>query len=93
MIEFNGGQNNQSEPGVEADLDTQTTTGLTFPTPNIYFSTGGSPPFIPDDNTPTNTNEPYDKWIEGVLSLDKIPPVISTSYGDDEQTVPEDFAV
>lgn len=93
VIEFNGGQNNQSNPGGEADLDVQTTTGLTFPTPNIYFSTGGSPPFIPDDVTTTDTNEPYDKWIEGVLSLDSIPPVVSTSYGDDEQTVPFDFAM
>ena len=93
MIEFNGGQNNQSDPGGEANLDVQTTAGLTFPTPNIYFSTAGSPPFIPDDTSSVNTNEPYDKWIEGVLSLDSIPPVVSTSYADDEQTVPIDFAM
>lgn len=58
-VQVNGGGNNQSDPGVEANLDIQYTEGLTQPTPNIYFSTGGSPPFIPDDNTPTNTNEPY----------------------------------
>jgi tripeptidyl-peptidase-1 len=33
--------------------------GLTFPTPATVFTTGGSPPFIPDGNTPTDTNEPY----------------------------------
>ena len=59
LVEINGGQNNQNEPGVEADLDIQYTTAMSFPTPQIYFSTGGSPPFIPDDNTPTNSNEPY----------------------------------
>lgn len=65
---------------------------MSFPTPNVYFSTGGSPPFIPDSNTPTNTNEPYLDWLDFVLNSTSIPQTISTSYGDDEQTVPEDFA-
>jgi len=92
VVQFNGGGNDQNDPGVEANLDIQTTTGLTFPTPNIYYSTGGSPPFIPDSFTPTDTNEPYDQWVAGLLGQSSIPPVISTSYGDDEQTVPTDFA-
>jgi len=92
IIQFNGGGNDQTDPGVEANLDIQTTEGLTFPTPNTYFSTGGSPPFIPDSGTPTDTNEPYDKFISNLLEQTTIPPVISTSYGDDEQTVPLDFA-
>lgn len=92
LVQLNGGGNNQSDPGVEANLDIQTTIGLTFPTPNIYYSTGGSPPFIPDDSTPTNTNEPYDKWVQGLLKQKKIPGVVSTSYDDDEQSVPPDFA-
>ena len=39
--------------------DTQFAFGLTFPTPGIFYTTAGSPPFIPDAITPTNTNEPY----------------------------------
>ena len=56
-----GGQNDQnvSLAGVEANLDTQFAFGLAFPTPGTFWSTGGSPPFIPDENTPTDTNEPY----------------------------------
>ncbi|KZT34237.1 subtilisin-like protein [Sistotremastrum suecicum HHB10207 ss-3] len=92
VVEINGGLNTQSDPGVEANLDIQTTVGLTFPTPNTYFSTGGSPPFIADSNTPTDTNEPYDQWVAFILAQTHIPGVISTSYGDDEQTVPLDFA-
>lgn len=53
----------------------------------MSFSTGGSPPFDPDSETPTNTNEPYLDWINSVLAQSSIPPVITTSYGDDEQTV------
>lgn len=56
-----GGVNNQTldEAGDEANLDTQFAFGIAFPTPATFFSTGGSPPFIPDVGTPTDTNEPY----------------------------------
>ncbi|KAF9456972.1 peptidase S8/S53 domain-containing protein [Collybia nuda] len=92
-IQVNGGGNDQNKPGVEANLDIQYTTGITFPTPNIYYSTGGSPPFKPDSQTPTNTNEPYLDWLNFIFNQTTIPQVISTSYGDDEQTVPRDYAI
>ncbi|KAI8969372.1 subtilisin-like protein [Trametes punicea] len=91
-VEVNGGGDDQSEPGVEANLDIQYTEGISFPTPNTYYSTGGSPPFIPDDQTPTNTNEPYLDWLNFILAQDSIPQTFTTSYGDDEQTVPFDYA-
>ncbi|EJD07658.1 subtilisin-like protein [Fomitiporia mediterranea MF3/22] len=93
-VQVNGGGNDQSDPGVEANLDIQYTEGISFPTPNVYYSTGGSPPFIPDSNTPTNTNEPYLDWLNFILRVDDddLPQTFTTSYGDDEQTVPFDFA-
>jgi hypothetical protein len=59
---MSGGQIDQTlgDAGVEANLDTQYGFGLAFPTPGTFYSTGGSPPFDPDANTPTDTNEPYD---------------------------------
>jgi tripeptidyl-peptidase I len=60
--------------------------------PYQNFSTGGSPPFKPDSNTPNNTNEPYLDWLDFILNQTTIPQTISTSYGDDEQTVPPDYA-
>ena len=42
--------------------------------------------------TPTNTNEPYLDWLDFILDQPTIPQTISTSYGDDEQTVPPDYA-
>ncbi|KAI0083965.1 peptidase S8/S53 domain-containing protein [Irpex rosettiformis] len=91
-VQVNGGGNDQSDPGVEANLDIQYTEGISFPTPNVYFSTGGSPPFVPDSQTPTNTNEPYLDWLNFILAQSSIPQTFTTSYGDDEQTVPFDFA-
>ncbi|KAI7180342.1 tripeptidyl-peptidase 1 precursor [Hortaea werneckii] len=77
---------------IEGNLDVQNMLSVAWPTPLTAFSTGGSPPFIPDINTPTNTNEPYLTWLNYVLSQDELPNVISTSYGEAEQTIPESYA-
>lgn len=45
--------------GLEGNLDIETIIGITYPTATTAFSTGGSPPYIPDLLTPTDTNEPY----------------------------------
>ena len=37
-------------------------------------------------------NEPYLDWLDYILIQKTIPQTISTSYGDDEQTVPRDYA-
>ncbi|VDC03355.1 unnamed protein product [Peniophora sp. CBMAI 1063] len=93
VVQINGGGNDQSDPGVEANLDIQYTTAVSYPTPQIYYSTGGSPPFNASEGTPTNTNEPYLDFLDYLLSADTIPQTLTTSYGDEEQTVPEDYAV
>lgn len=54
---------------------------------NFLLSTGGSPPFIADTFTTTNTNEPYLDFLTFLLAQSTIPQVLTTSYGDDEQTV------
>ncbi|KAI6018307.1 peptidase S8/S53 domain-containing protein [Pisolithus marmoratus] len=94
IVSINDGQNNQSiaAAGEEADLDAQYAFGLTYPTPGTFYTTAGSPPFDPDAHTPNNTNEPYTYWLEYMLSAENLPQTISTSYGDDEQTVPESYA-
>ncbi|CEH17742.1 subtilisin-like protein [Ceraceosorus bombacis] len=93
LTQIDGGGNDQSKPGVEANLDVQTVAAISFNIPSTYYSNGGRPPFNPDQATPTNTNEPYTTEFEYLLSQQTIPSVVSTSYGDDEQTVPRDYAV
>ncbi|KAJ7872047.1 tripeptidyl peptidase A [Mycena leptocephala] len=94
LVTINGGINNQtlSEAGEEANLDTQFAFGLAYPTPGTFWSTGGRPPWNPDNHTPIDTNEPYLDWLDYILRSDHIPQTISTSYGDDEQTVPFSYA-
>ncbi|KAI1477365.1 tripeptidyl-peptidase 1 precursor [Daldinia eschscholtzii] len=82
----------ESGTSKEANLDFQAIAGINWKTPIISYSTGGSPPFIPSASTPDNTNEPYLVWVNYLLSQKSFPQVITTSYADDEQTVPESYA-
>lgn len=84
----------QKQTGVEGNLDVQNMISVAWPTKLVAYTVGGSPPFIPDANTRSNTNEPYLTWLSSVLSEpdEYIARVISTSYGDDEQSVPLSYA-
>ena len=44
-------------------------------------------------NTPINNNEPYLSFLDFILDQESIPQTFTTSYGDEEQTVPQDYAV
>lgn len=72
----------------EANLDIQYTVSLSYPTENIFYSTAGRPPFIPDLDVVTNDSEPYLDWLQWLLNQEDIPQTITTSYGESEQTVP-----
>jgi tripeptidyl-peptidase-1 len=76
----------------EGNLDAETILGITWPTPLTTYNTGGNPDYIQDDLTLSDTNEPYLTWLQYILNQTDIPQVISTSYGDDEQTVPYSYA-
>ncbi|PLB44831.1 tripeptidyl aminopeptidase [Aspergillus steynii IBT 23096] len=99
VVLFNGGLNDQnaaSDSG-EANLDLQYIVGLGAPLPVTEYSTGGRGPLVPDLSSPDpndNSNEPYLEFLQNILKLDKdeLPQVLSTSYGEDEQTIPEKYA-
>ncbi|PQE10630.1 tripeptidyl-peptidase 1 precursor protein [Rutstroemia sp. NJR-2017a WRK4] len=101
---INGGNNEQTQENatelaagkdLEGNLDSETILGIAYPTPMIAYTTGGSPPFIPDLQTPTDTNEPYLIWLQYMLaqSDSALPSVVSNSYQDTEQTVPYSYAL
>lgn len=89
---INGGTCPQSgTPGIEANLDVQYARAITESIPNVFYSVGGSPPWL---GSGTNTNEPYLEFLDYLLNLtsSKLPNTISISYGDDEDTVPLYYA-
>ena len=83
------------DTGFEGNLDVQYMLGIGYPTPLTTYSTGGrNPTFMPDALTTTNSDEPYLVFANYITGQPKsaIPQVISTSYGDDEQTVSKSYA-
>ena len=83
---------------VEANLDIQYTAGLVAPAIKTnFYSTGGRGELVPDLDQPTqadNANEPYLDFFTYLVGLEdgKLPSVLSTSYGEDEQSVPEEYS-
>jgi tripeptidyl-peptidase I len=96
---INGGANKQHSKAdsVEANLDIQYGISLTNRIPTVFYTTAGLAPNVPDSSgldDSDNTNEPYLEQLHYLLSLtdDELPSVLSTSYGENEQTVPESYA-
>ncbi|KAI0205094.1 peptidase S8/S53 domain-containing protein [Astrocystis sublimbata] len=98
-VTYNGGLDDQtsaSDSG-EANLDLQYIVGTSQPLPVTEFSVGGRGPLVTDLDQPDpndNNNEPYLEFLKSVVKLpkNKLPQVISTSYGENEQSVPKSYA-
>jgi tripeptidyl-peptidase-1 len=100
VVQFNGGLNDQNstDDSGEANLDLQYMLGLAQPLPVTEYSTGGRGPWVADLDQPeeaTSANEPYLEFLQNVLKLPQanLPQVISTSYGENEQSVPKSYAL
>jgi tripeptidyl-peptidase-1 len=79
----------------EANLDAEYMIGVGYPTQLIAYHTGGrDPTYVPDILTTDNSDEPFLVWANYMTGLpdEDIPQVVSTSYGDDEQTVSRAYA-
>ncbi|KAI5926960.1 peptidase-like protein [Camillea tinctor] len=92
----NGGLNNQTDTvddDVEANLDMQYAASIGFQTNIEYYSVGGRGELVPDLDPATGSNEPYLEYLNYLLALpdDKLPHTLTTSYGEDEQSVPRSY--
>ncbi|KAI9453129.1 subtilisin-like protein [Lactarius psammicola] len=82
--QVNGGGNDPSKPHEEANLDVQYAEAMAYPTPHIFYSTGGGP---------LNTDDWYISWLKYMLDQSSIPQTISSSYGIDEKFTSGGYAV
>jgi len=93
---INGGlltQNDTVDDSTEANLDVQYLLALGYPVPIHAYSIGGRGPIVPDLDQPNATtaqNEPYLDFLTYILAQpdDELPHTLTTSYGEDEQSVP-----
>ncbi|KAL3463032.1 peptidase S8/S53 domain-containing protein [Aspergillus heterothallicus] len=99
VVSINGGLNlqNSSEGSAEASLDVQYALSLAYNTLATYYTTGGTAPFLPrvgESGEDESTNEPYLEQLHYLLNLpdEDLPAVLTTSYGEEEQSVPETYS-
>ncbi|KFY24098.1 hypothetical protein V491_02288, partial [Pseudogymnoascus sp. VKM F-3775] len=88
---------NTTDDDVEANLDIQYAVAMSYNIPVNYYSTDGLGELVPDLDQPdkaSGQNEPYLDFITYLLALpkDKLPQTITTSYGENEQSVPPKYA-
>lgn len=89
----NGTNHADDGTGLEGNLDSEYILGVGYPLSLTTWSTGGrNPTFMPDLSTPDNSDEPFLTWADYILSQENIPQVISSSYGDSEQTMSRSYA-
>ncbi|KAH8995550.1 subtilisin-like protein [Lactarius hatsudake] len=86
----NGGEYNQDTPGVEASIDVQYASAMAYPTPIVFYSTGGIAAAL-------NGGEPapgdmYLASLEYLFEKADIPQTISISYGSYEYNVPQEYS-
>lgn len=86
---------NTNDDATEANLDIQYTVPLVYPLDVTYFYTAGRGPLVPDlDQPDVSSNEPYLEYFTALLKKpdSELPTTLSTSYGEDEQSVPASYA-
>ncbi|KAL5337327.1 peptidase S8/S53 domain-containing protein [Aspergillus crustosus] len=99
VVSINEGLNLQDSPlgSTEASLDIQYAVSLAYNTLATYYTTAGRGPYIPgagEAQDDESTNEPYLEQLHYLLNLpdEELPAVLTTSYGEDEQSVPESYS-
>ncbi|KAM7208200.1 subtilisin-like protein [Naviculisporaceae sp. PSN 640] len=96
---INGGLNDQwaIDDSGEANLDIQYILAASYPIPILEYSTGGRGPLVPtrDQPYPPGSNEPYLEFLLHVLAQpdEKLPQTLTTSYGEEEQSIPREYAI
>ncbi|KAF9892943.1 polynucleotide 3'-phosphatase [Aspergillus nanangensis] len=98
VISINGGLNlqNSSTPSSEASLDIQYAASMAYDALMTFYTTAGRGPGGPETDQPSagsSDNEPYLEQLHYLLNLpdEELPAVLSTSYGEDEQSLPESY--
>ncbi|KAH9005361.1 subtilisin-like protein [Lactarius deliciosus] len=86
----NGGGYDPETPGEESSIDVQYASAMAYPTPIIFYSTGGREKWS-DSGEPLPGDAVLES-LEYILRKTDIPQTISISFGIDERKVPREYA-
>ncbi|KAG8169323.1 hypothetical protein KVR01_000068 [Diaporthe batatas] len=87
-------QNQNQDSNQELQFDVQYTATLSSPVPNIVTAVTGDGPIQPElGNVPGDSTEPWLIWLDAMLALpdDQLPHTITTSFGENEQSLPDGY--
>ncbi|KAH9060187.1 subtilisin-like protein [Lactarius vividus] len=88
---LNGSEYDPDHPASEANQNMQYAQAMAYPTPHLFYSTGGVLTSLPGSNLPA-PGDPFAAWLDFVLSGQSVPPTISSSYGIQEKHTPPEYA-
>ncbi|KAH8995578.1 subtilisin-like protein [Lactarius hatsudake] len=86
----NGAGYDPDTPGMEASIDLQYASAMAYPTPIIFYITGGLGSW--SDSGEPLPGDVYLESLEYLLKKSDIPQTISISYGTYEWNVPQEYA-
>jgi tripeptidyl-peptidase-1 len=95
---ISNGRNDPSIAGLEASLDVEYAMAIGYPAAVTYYSTGGRGIKLDVNGSAhaeeDSDNEPYLEFLLELLARpdSQLPHVLSISYADDEQSVPQAYA-
>ncbi|KAJ0165367.1 Tripeptidyl-peptidase sed3 [Colletotrichum tanaceti] len=95
---INGGtidQNQNKLSNAELNYDVQYAASLSNPVPNTELAVAGDGPIkLELGGQPGDTTEPWLIWLDAMLKLpdDQLPHTITTSFGENEQSLPDGYA-
>ncbi|KAK1569416.1 peptidase S8/S53 domain-containing protein [Colletotrichum navitas] len=98
FLSINGGTTDQNQNTLsndELNFDIQYAASLSNPVPNIETAVAGQGPIQPElGNQPGDSTEPWLIWLDAMLKLpdDQLPHTITTSFGENEQSLPDGYA-
>ncbi|KAH9029913.1 subtilisin-like protein [Lactarius pseudohatsudake] len=88
--QVNGGEYDPDTPGEELSTDVQYASAMAYPTPIIFYSTGGREKWS-DSGEPLPGDAVLES-LEYILRKTDIPQTISISFGIDERKLPREYA-
>ena len=90
VVPVNGGVAVRGSRSLQANIDTQFSVALTFPTQIQYYTIGGVQQISPD-GLPIS-GDPYVEWLRYMISLENVPQTVSVPYFTRELDLSEEYA-
>src|SRR6266702_3577994 len=86
---INGGEYDPTQPDLEANINMQLSQGMAYPTPHIFYSTGGGTTLL-KYNKPAK-GDIWLEWLDYMLKQPNVPQTIVNPYSNFERNFPREY--